>query len=105
MQRPLLGSVVMDRFGLVHGPMDARPAPPPPQPPRSRTKTGRTTASGRVVPTRYPLPTGSLNWPGASGVVLYSPADRYQNYGGGYGRGPYGSIDCGMMFRGMALGY
>ena len=40
----------------------------------------------------------------ARGVVLYSPALRYQNYGGGYGRGPYGSIDCGMMYKGMSLG-
>ena len=28
-------------------------------------------------------PTGSLDWAGASGVLLYSPELRYQNYGGG----------------------
>jgi hypothetical protein len=105
MQTPFSGSVVMDRFGMVHGTVYARPAASPPQPPRSRAKTGRTAASGRITRARHPLPTGSLNWPGANGVVLYSPAYRYQNYGGGYGRGPYGSIDCGMMFKGMALGY
>ena len=50
-------------------------------------------------------PTWSLDWAGASGVLLYSPELRYQNYGGPYGNGPYGSIDCGMMYKGMWLGY
>ena len=56
--------------------------------------------SRAAAQSQYPLPTGSLDWPAANGVILYSPALRYQTYGDGYGRGPYGSVDCGIMYKG-----
>jgi hypothetical protein len=73
--------------------------------PRLRSRSNRSGPAMRTARVGYQLPTGSLNWPGASRVLLYSPALRYENYGGGYGRGPYGTIDCGMMYHGMSLGY
>ncbi len=104
MQVPMAGTVVVDRFGLLHGNLRASLSEPTTVP-RPRAKTSRSVPGRRVARVGYPLPTGSLDWAGASGVVLYSPAMRYENYGGGYGRGPYGSVDCGMMYHGMSLGY
>jgi hypothetical protein len=46
------------------------------------------------------LPTGSLYWPGAAGVPLYSPAQRYATYGQGYGVSPYGTADYGAAYKG-----
>jgi hypothetical protein len=104
MQTPFVGTVVVDRFGMLHGTALAQPLPGVTAA-RPHIKGNRYSTSGRAARAGYSLPTGSLNWAGANGVILYSPALRYQNYGGGYGRGPYGSIDCGMMFKGMSLGY
>ena len=73
--------------------------------PRPRVRSSRSGPATRTARVGYQLPTGSLDWPAASGVILYSPALRYENYGGGYGRGPYGTMDCGMMYHGMSLGY
>jgi hypothetical protein len=53
--------------------------------------------------TRYALPTGSLYWPAAGGVMLYSPLARYQSYGAGYAVGPYGTADHGIMYKGWSL--
>jgi hypothetical protein len=104
MQTPVMGAVVLDRFGLAHGTPLVQLSPQV-RASRSGAKASRSLASGRRGRAGYQLPTGRLDWAGASGVVLYSPALRYQNYGGGYGRGPYGSIDCGMMYHGMSLSY
>jgi hypothetical protein len=98
------GAVVVDRFGLAHGNPRAQRSQPVTVP-RPRAKTSRAGQGRRVARVGYQLPTGSLDWAGASGVIFYSPAVRYENYGGGYGRGPYGSVDCGMMYHGMSLGY
>ncbi len=103
-QMPMPGTVVIDRFGLAHG--NPRPLLSEPMTvPRPCAKATRTVPGRRAARVGYSLPTGSLDWAGASGVVVYSPAMRYANYGGGYGRGPYGSVDCGMMYHGMSLGY
>jgi hypothetical protein len=104
MQTPFLGAVIVDRFGMVHAmPFAQRATPVTAE--RPRVKTSRYAQKGRVLRARAQLPSGSLDWAGANSVVLYSPALRYQNYGGPYGSGPYGSIDCGMMYKGMWLGY
>jgi hypothetical protein len=103
MQTPFVGTVVLDRFGLVHGSPLAQPSRGV-RVARPRGKASGAASTGRAARVEHQLPTGSLNWAGAGGVVLYSPALRYQNYGGGYGRGPYGSIDCGMMYKGWSLG-
>jgi hypothetical protein len=103
-QIPMEGTVVIDRFGLAHGtprPLRSEPMTVP----RPRAKATRTVPGRRAARVGYQLPTGSLDWAGATGVLLYSPAMRFENYGGGYGRGPYGSVDCGMMYHGMSLGY
>jgi len=127
MQAPVAGAFWLDRFGLLQGPVPVQPVsvqaipsvaprrartkPLPVQPTprvtprRARTRPANSAASGRVSPARYSLPTGSLAWPAERDVVLYSPELRYQSYGGGYGRGPYGAVDCGMMYKGMQLGY
>jgi hypothetical protein len=100
LQLPRAGSFWMDRFGMIHRMPVVTTAPGV-----SAARPSRSGTNGRVVRMQYQLPTGSLYWPGAGEVILYSPAMRYQTYGGGYGRGPYGSLDSGIMFRGMALDY
>jgi hypothetical protein len=103
-QIPMAGVVVIDRFGLAHGnPRALLSEPVPVRQPRA--KATRSVPGRRAGRLGYQLPTGSLDWAGASGVIVYSPVMRYENYGGGYGRGPYGSVDCGMMYHGMSLGY
>jgi hypothetical protein len=104
MQTPVLGTVFVDRFGMLHETSFARPAPPVTSP-RPRAKTNRYAPGGRLARARHQLPTGSLDWAGATGSLLYAPGLRYGNYAGPYGNGPYGSIDCGMMYKGMWLGY
>jgi hypothetical protein len=104
MQTPFVGTVVLDRFGIVRGIPPAQPARRA-SGPRQRGKASAALPRNRTAPATYRLPAGSLNWAGTSRMVLYSPALRYQNYGGGYGRGPYGSIDCGMMYKGMSLAH
>jgi hypothetical protein len=106
-QAPMAGSVAMDRFGMLHGTSRVASGPrvaaarSPSKPSRASGYSG----GSRVSRTQYSLPTGSLSWPGASRVILYTPAMRYQTYGGGYARGPYGSVDCGILYKGMSLGY
>ncbi len=103
-QAPRAGGVWMDRFGILHQTPIVAPAPGV-KAARPVVRPSRSSTSERTARSNYQLPTGSLNWPGASGAILYSPAMRFQSYGGGYGWGPYGSVDCGIMFRGMSLDY
>jgi hypothetical protein len=103
-QVPFAGTFWLDRFGMVHATEPAQPLPSVAAR-RPGTKTTGTAASRRVSKSGARLPTGSLEWSGSSGVVLYAPWLRYQSYGSGYGRGPYGSTDCGIMYKGMWLGY
>jgi hypothetical protein len=103
-QMPVAGAILVDRFGLLHvaEPIQSRPG----NVSRRAGSRAMNSAPGRGrVHDGDRLRAGSLSWPGAGGVVLYSPPLRYETYGGGYGRGPYGSVDCGMMYKGMALGY
>jgi hypothetical protein len=96
------GSLMMDRFGMWYALPYISPAPTvaasQPRANLRRAGSRRTTA----LP-RYSLPTGSLYWPGASEVILYSPSMRYRAYGGGYARDPYGSIDHSIMYKGWPL--
>jgi hypothetical protein len=96
------GGVVMDRFGMPH----AAPSPGArvsARAPRARARAPQARA-GSARP-RYQLPTGSLYWPDAGGVMLYSPLERHRSYGDGYGNGPYGSADHGIMYKGWSLDY
>ncbi len=67
---------------------------------RSFARAGGRPVTGAAVQPATPLPTGSLYWPAAAGVPLYSPAQRYATYGYGYGVSPYGTADYGAAFRG-----
>jgi hypothetical protein len=96
------GGLIMDRFGMLHAIPSVVPAPTA-RAPRPRAAQARTGSSRAVAKSRYQLPTGSLYWPAASGVMLYSPFERYQSYGDGYGRGPYGSVDHGIMYKGWPV--
>ncbi len=55
-------------------------------------------------PAAIALPTGSLVWPRGPFVPLYSPANRYATYGYGYGVSPYGTMNYGAAYKGMAWG-
>jgi hypothetical protein len=72
---------------------------------RRRGVPSRTEAKRVQAQPRYQLPTGSLYWSGANSGILYSPAMRYQTYGGGYARSPYGAVDHSIMYKGWELGY
>jgi hypothetical protein len=98
------GGMILDQYGIVRQAPGFAPAPTAPAP---RARARQTLAGSSRVAARasFALPTGSLYWPGASGVILYSPATRYQSYGSGYGRSPYGSVDCSTMYKGWPLGY
>ena len=98
------GGLIMDRFGMLYRTPEVAPERSVAAPP-ARARQARTGSSRVTARPRYQLPTGSLYWPAASGVILYSPAMRYQSYGAGYGRGPYGSVDHGMMYKGWPLAY
>jgi hypothetical protein len=104
MRTPISDRIWVDRFGMVHATEPAGPVPVLTRR-RPRTKVSGAAAGRPVSQTGSRLPTGSLDWPGSSGVILYSPGLRYLSYGGGYGFGPYGSVDCGIMYKGMWLGY
>ncbi len=121
-QAPPSNSLVLDRWWMLEatpavGPMLPQAAAPSTEnaAPRSRAVVrGRTSrslsraASRRVArgadPMTVNLPTGSLAWPGGTTVPLYSPADRYSAYGFGYAVSPYGSMDYGSAYKGMAWG-
>ncbi len=111
-------TLVLDRWWMLEetpGVADAlppaaavqRPAVAGPIAPRRVARTNRSFARpGRRPVTRAgvqpgaPLPTGSLYWPGAVGMPVYSPAQRYASYGWGYGVSPYGTADYGAAYKG-----
>jgi hypothetical protein len=107
------GRLMIDRFGMVYqAPMVggesavslARPNVRARGEARSMPARRRAAArTPRRAQTIYPLPTGSLDWPAGQGVLLYSPALRYQSYGGGAARSPHGTIEYGSMYKGWLL--
>jgi len=105
------GSLVMDRFGMFYMAPAVRTAAPSnttaavSAPMRRRGVQSRTEAKRVQAQPRYQMPTGSLYWSGANSGILYSPAMRYQSYGGGYARSPYGAVDHSIMYKGWDLGY
>jgi hypothetical protein len=119
------GAYVLDRWWMVQATPFVGTTMPPAvvqQPTAAEpTTAGRLTRAGRMgrslsrtvsrpvssvtTPSLTPLPTGSLYWPGAVGMPLYSPAQRYATYGQGYGVGPYGTADYGAAYKGMYWGH
>jgi hypothetical protein len=104
------GSWVMDQYGIVYATptvesapraADAQPAPTT----RTATRTSGSNSNRTKAKPRYQLPTGSLRWNDANGVLINSPAARYGTYGSGYARGPYGVVDYGYMSKGWPMGY
>jgi hypothetical protein len=55
------------------------------------------------APYNYSLQQGQPYWPGSSMAPAYTPYSRFQSYGSGYGRGPYGSGFYSGYFRGLPL--
>jgi hypothetical protein len=51
------------------------------------------------------LPQGQIYWPGSLMAPAYTPSSRYQTYGSGYGRGPYGSGFYSGYYKGFPMGY
>jgi hypothetical protein len=106
MQVPQAGTFQMDRFGGVYAVPGSYPGMPQvftAAPARTQSNNSRSGATS--VRARYRVPTGSLYWPGAGGVLLYSPQLRNASYGSGYARSPYGRIDYGTMWLGWPIGY
>jgi hypothetical protein len=62
---------------------------------RSTARMSSRPVTSAVVQPGTPLPTGSLYWPEAIGMPLYSPSQRYASYGYGYGVSPYGTAYYG----------
>jgi hypothetical protein len=62
---------------------------------RSFARGGSRPVTSAVVQPVAPLPMGSLYWPQAIGMPLYSPSQRYASYGYGYGVSPYGTAYYG----------
>jgi len=105
-QPVVAGSLVMDQYGLVYAApsVESAPAVVTAQPQlQSRTRSSRSSSTRTVARPRYRLPTGSLEWAGGTGVILYSDATRYETYGSGYARGPYGVVDYSHMSKGWPL--
>jgi hypothetical protein len=110
------GRLMMDRFGMVYQApiVGNQPASASERvnvnanvraTARSRSARARVRRAPALAPMSYQLPTGSLHWPAGEGVLLYAPALRYQSYGGGAARSPYGSINYGSMYMGWPLSY
>ncbi|MFI5461627.1 MAG: hypothetical protein ACHRXM_40095 [Isosphaerales bacterium] len=97
------GGFIMDRFGMVYGFSGVATAPTT-LAPRVRARNARAGSSRVAGQSQHQLPTGTLYWPVANRVILYSPAMRYRSYGDGSGRGPYGSLDYRTMYKGWPLG-
>jgi len=109
-QPVVAGSWIMDQYGMVYTVPTVEPGPRAADAKRAtaaRTapRMSGSTANRAKAKPRYPLPTGSLGSSGANGVVLYSPEARYESYGSGYGRGPYGVVNYGHMWWGWPTGY
>ena len=72
---------------------------------RGRSLRATRTYSQPPAPYATQLPQGQLYWPGSYMTPNYVPLNRYQSYGSGYGRGPYGSDFYGGYYKGFLLGY
>jgi hypothetical protein len=115
------GTLVLNRWGMLEATPGVGTALPPATaveqpasvPPVARARVARGNRMGRSfarvtgrpitgagVQPGAPLPSGSLYWPGAAGMPLYSPAQRYATYGYGYGASPYGTADYGAAYKG-----
>lgn len=124
-QAPPSNSLVLDRWWMVQATPVVGALPqwttehvavaPAAQPSRAvvRGRTSRSLSRSRAAarrvargadPAAVALPTGSLAWPRGPVVPLYSPANRYASYGYGYAVSPYGSMDYGAQYKGMAWG-
>ena len=103
-QVPSAGAVMIDQYGMPYGIPVVAPAPAAlgaaPRARQTRVVSNRVAAQPRSQ-----LPTGSLYWPAGNAVSPYTPAARYQAYGGGYAQSPSGGIDAGIMWMGWPLGY
>ncbi len=75
--------------------------------PRVRGRNHRATRTSSQPPAPYEtqLPQGQLYWPDTYMTPNYAPLSRYQSYGSGYGRGPYGSNFYTGYYQGFLLGY
>jgi hypothetical protein len=104
LRTPIASREWVDRFGMVHS---TGPAPTSPvlTPRRSGSKTLARSANRGLSKNGNRRTNGSLDRQEVSEIILYAPEFRYRSYGGGYGFGPYGSIDCSIMYKGMSLGY
>jgi hypothetical protein len=100
------GGVVMDQYGMWHDvpyvPYVQPAAPVAPARPVVAARTSRSTRRVAVGQPRFQLTTGSLGTTGSNGGILYTPGMRYEAYGNGYGRGPYGVSDYSHMWKGWA---
>ncbi|MBV8129683.1 MAG: hypothetical protein JO114_18700 [Planctomycetaceae bacterium] len=72
---------------------------------RGRNLRATRTYSQAPAPYATQLPQGQLYWPDSYLTPNYVPLNRYQSYGSGYGRGPYGSNFYGGYYKGFLLGY
>jgi len=72
---------------------------------RGRNLRVARTYSQPPAPNATQLPVGQLYWPDSYMTPNYGPWSRYQSYGSGYGRGPYGSSFYGGYYKGFLLGY
>jgi hypothetical protein len=109
-QPVVAGSWIMDQYGMVYRVPTIEPAPraaeaKPALAARPGPRMAGSTANRAKAKARYAVPTGSLGSSGSNGVVLYSPEARYETYGAGYGRGPYGVVNYGSMWWGWPTGY
>ena len=90
-------------------PYSYRATPVPRSAARGRAVRGtRTYSRGYAqppAPYATPLPQGRLDWPGSYLTPYYVPFSRYQNYGSGYERGPYGSGFYGGYYKGYSMGW
>ncbi len=68
------------------------------------TRTYSRGYSQAPAPYATQLPQGQLYWPGSYMTPNYVPFSRYQSYGSGYARGPYGSNFYGGYYKGFLLG-
>jgi len=109
-QPVVTGSWIMDQYGMVYRVPTVEPAPraadaKPATAARPAPRMSGSAANRAKPKPRYQVPTGLLGSSGANGVVLYSPEARYESYGSGYGRGPYGVVNYGHMWWGWPTGY
>jgi len=101
-QGPPVSGVYMNQWGQVIG--ETYPAAAPIFTTARPTTTPAYSRRGRTpFQARYGVTTGTLGWPGASGMIV-PPAGRYSSYGSGYGLSPYGTVNYYGGFRGYTIG-